>query len=152
MQGNFRNNLPVLSAVVPEFLLYAQAELQFAKESVIKYEDCLKHIRLMIGDKPLDTYNKNDLLQLKARMLSKGNGAARQVSILSAFKRVLQFCRDHHNWPVLDPEVIAVPTRPRREVVYLTVEEVNRFLSVIPLTTLRDKPFLAGLRFRALVE
>src|SRR5207249_1300597 len=113
---------------------------------------CLKQIRLMIGDKPLDTYNKNDLLQLKARMLSKGNGAARQVSILSAFKRLLQFCRDHHNWPVLDPEVIAVPTRPRREVVYLTVEEVNRFLSVIPLTTLRDKPFLAGLRFRALVE
>jgi len=50
----------------------------------------------------------------------------------------LSFC-GKCGYAVLSPEAIAIPKRPRREVVYLTVEEVQRFLAVIPTTTQRDK-------------
>ena len=145
-------SLPELSAVVPTFLIYAEAELQFARESLIKYRDCLRQIQVMIGSKPMGEYGREDILRLKAQMLSRGHSVSRQVSILSAFKRLLEFCRQHHNWPVLDPETVVVPTRPRREVIYLSPEEVNRFLAVIKLTTERGKTCLDGLRFRTLCE
>ncbi len=151
-QTDSKWKLPTLSAVVPTFLRYAAAELQFAKESLIKYEDCLRQVRLIIGDRAMDAYDRGDILELKANLISRGKSVSRQVSILSTFKRLLQFCRDHHNWPVLDPELVLVPKRPRREVVYLTPEEVNRFVSVIPVKTERGKGCLSGLRFRTLVE
>jgi integrase/recombinase XerD len=144
--------LPRLSAVADRFLLYAQAELQFAPRSLIKYRDCIRQIQLMIGDRPMDAYGRNEVLLLKSCMLGRGHSVARQVSILSALKRVLHYCREHERWSVLDPEEVLVPRRPRREVVYLTPEEVQRFVSVIPLTTARGKEAQDGLRFRALVE
>ena len=143
--------VPRLSAVLPPFLQYAQAELQFSAQSLIKYEDCARQIRRIVGDRPVDSYTKDDVLTLKAILLSRQLSVSRQVSILSAFKRILSYCREE-GLEVLDPDCITVPRRPRREVAYLTAEEVERFVAAIPLTTLKDKPHLAGLRFRALVE
>ena len=48
---------------------------------------------------------------------------------------------------VLDPGLITVPKRPRREVAYLTLEEIGRFVATIPLETSGG-----SLSFRALVE
>ncbi|HTU44189.1 MAG TPA: tyrosine-type recombinase/integrase [Bryobacteraceae bacterium] len=143
--------VPRLSAVLSPFLEYAQAELQFSAQSLIKYEDCARQIQKIMGDRPMDSYAKEDVLSLKAILLSRQLSVSRQVSILSAFKRILGYCRGE-GIEVLDPDCITVPRRPRREVAYLTVEEVERFVASIPLTTLKDKPHLAGLRFRALVE
>src|SRR5205085_4024469 len=53
---------------------------------------------------------------------------------------------------VLDPASVIIPKRPRREVVYLTVDEVERFVRAIPETTSKNQPHSLGLRFRALVE
>lgn len=144
--------LPDLKDVVPKFLVYARAELQFAPRSLIKYEDCLRQISIMLGDRPMHSYTKQDVLELKARMLAKQHSVSRQVSILSAFKRLLEYCRQYHGWVVLDPETVVVPKCPRREVVYLTAAEVARFVAVIPLMTARGKVCLDGLRFRVLVE
>jgi site-specific recombinase XerD len=127
--------LPPLSAAVPGFLAYARAELQFAEQSLIKYQDCLRQVQRLIGDRSLDAYSKDDVLLLKTMMLSRGHSVSRQVSILSAFKSLLEYCRHHHNWLVLAPDTISVPKRPRREVVYLTSDEVSRFLAVIPLAS-----------------
>jgi integrase/recombinase XerD len=55
-------------------------------------------------------------------------------------------------FPALDPEIILIPKQPRREVAYLTSEEVERFVDTIPLTTGAGTVYMAGLRFRALVE
>jgi integrase/recombinase XerD len=96
-------------------------------------------------------YGKEDVLSLKAALLSRQLSVSRQVSILSALKRILAYCR-HSGMAVLDPDCITIPRRPRRDVAYLTAEEVERFVAAIPLTTLKDKPHKAGLRFRALVE
>jgi site-specific recombinase XerD len=93
-----------------------------------------------------------DITELKSHMLTRGNSVCRQIVILAALKRMLMFCRDRLGLPVLDPDLITIPKRPRREVVYLTAEEVKRFIRTIPLTTSRDAAHLPGLRFRALVE
>jgi integrase/recombinase XerD len=143
---------PSIADLTPKFIRYIEADLCFARQSVIKYRDCLRQLIKMIGDKPVSAYTADDVLDLKSAMLRKNHSTARQVSILSALKRFLEFCGKHEGIPVLDPNRIIVPKRPRREVVYLTVEEVERFVDVIRLTNLRDKVSVPGLRFRALVE
>ena len=143
---------PNLSALVPTFLIYAEAELQFAARSLVKYKDCLRQVGLMLGDRPIAAYTRDDVLLLKSLMLGKSHSVSRQVSILSAFKRLLDYCRKHHGWVVLDPEFVVIPKRPRREVTYLTPQEVARFVAVIPITTTRGEAHKDGLRFRALVE
>lgn len=143
---------PHLTALVPKFLVYAEAELQFGRRSLVKYQDCLRQVALMLGDRPVDSYTSDDILLLKSKMLCKQHSVSRQVSILFALKRLFGYCRQHVGLGVLDPESISVPKRPRREVIYLTPEEVARFVAVIPLQTRRGRPLLDGLRFRALVE
>jgi integrase/recombinase XerC len=143
---------PTLSELVPRFLRYAQLEWRFLPQSLTKYEECLRMASRMIGDRPVTSYTKDDILDLKAATLARGHGVSRQISILSAMKRFIRFCATPCGYDVLPPESITVPTRKWDEVVYLTVEEVQRFVAVIPTTTLRDQPHLPGLRFRALVE
>ncbi len=142
----------LLSVAAEHFLFYAGVELGYARQSLTKYRDCFRQITRMIGDRPVATYIKDDLLTLKSRMLSKGNSVSRQVSILAALKRLLQFLRDEYELAVLDPASVVIPKRPRREVLFLTTDEVERFVAAIPLATERGKPSLNGIRFRALVE
>lgn len=141
-----------LSVAAEHFLFYAEVELGYAPQSLTKYRDCFRQIARMIGDKAVATYIKDDVLTLKSRMLTKGNSVSRQVSILAALKRLLQFLRDQHELPVLDSACVVIPKCPRREVLFLTAEEVERFVTAIPITTQRGEPSLNGLRFRALVE
>ena len=141
-----------LSVLTEKFLLYAQVELQFAPRSLAKYRDCLRHVGLMLGDRPMDSYGRDDLLLLKSKMLAKGHSISRQASILSALKQALRYCVQHEHWEVLDPSAVVIPKRPHREVVYLTPDEVYRFVGIIPLNTVRGDVHTDGLRFRALVE
>jgi integrase/recombinase XerD len=143
---------PLLSCVLPRYLRFAEVERQFARQSVLKYEECLRQVKRILGDRPVADYSAEDITSLKAALLGRNLGVCRQVSILSAFKGFLEFCRKSCGYQVLPAESIVIPKRPRREVVYLTVEEVQRFLAAIPLTTTRDQVHLPGLRFRALVE
>lgn len=141
-----------LSSIVPRFLLYAKVELRFAPQSLVKYRDCLRQIERMLGDRPINSYSKDDVLLLKSKMLSKGHSVSRQVSILSALKRVLQFCQQDGIELALEPTSISIPRQHRRDVLYLTPEEVGRFVHSIRLKTRQGDICLAGLRFRALVE
>ena len=141
-----------LSALAPEFLLYARAELSLSLQTIQKYEDCLRQVGRMIGDRDVRDYAKADVTMLKAGMLAKQHSVGRQVGILAAFKGLLRYCLRERNIDVLDPDYISFPKRPRRTVVFLTPEEVERFVSVISLERAAGGPLIRGLRFRALVE
>lgn len=143
---------PLLSEMAPKFLLYAEVERRMARQTLDKYADCLKQVARMIGDRPVSSYSKDDLLSLKGKMLAKSHSVGRQVSILAAFKGLLRFCQDDLGVHVLDPDSITMPKRPRREVVYLTAGEVERFVSTIPLERRHGGVHQQGLRFRTLVE
>jgi site-specific recombinase XerD len=141
-----------LSELAPEYLMYAQVELGLAAQSIVKYRDCLRHVGRMIGDLPPQSYSKQHLLQLKQAMLSRGHGVSRQVGILAALKSFLRYCRDERGLAVLSPELITFPKRPRRDVQYLTTDEVARFVGVMKLVTSNGAVCVSTLRFRALVE
>jgi integrase/recombinase XerD len=152
IQTRAKEAAPVLSAAAEQFLFYAQVELGFAKESLGTYRDCFRQIVRMIGDRQITHYTHGDVLALKSAMLSKGHGVCRQIVILSALKNVLNFAQDQLRLVVMDPAAVVVPRRPRREVVFLTVDEVERFVSAIKTETFRSKEILTAVRFRALVE
>jgi site-specific recombinase XerD len=143
---------PCLSQATRQFLEFARVELQFSPQTIEKYDYCLRRVARAIGDRPVTEIAPADITGLKSQMIARGNSICWQVAMLAAVKRLLIYCREQWNAPVLDPESIAIPKRPRRAVLYLTTDEVERFVGVIPLTTLRGRPHLPGLRFRALVE
>jgi site-specific recombinase XerD len=146
------NPPPRISQAARKFLEYARVELQFGAQTLEKYEYCLGRLQRALGDRLVTEITAEDITALKAQMLASGNGVCWRVIMLAAPKRLLLFCRDRLGLPVLDPDLVTIPKRPRREVVYLTPEEVDRFVRVIPLTTGRNQPHRPGLRFRALVE
>jgi integrase/recombinase XerD len=141
------------STLAAEFLLWAEVEPGFSRETVSKYGECLKQVWIRLGDKPVAAITKTDLLSLKSNWLSRKLSASRQMSLLLALKRFLVFCRDEKKLVLaLDPEEIKPPVRPRREVTFLTPEEIDAFISTIPITTYKGGIHQAGLRLRTVVE
>jgi integrase/recombinase XerD len=142
-----------LSTLAAEFLLWAEVEPGFSRETVQKYGECLKQVWLRLGDKLVCNISKTDLLSLKSHWLAKNLSASRQMSLLLALKRFLVFCRDEKKLRLaFEPEEIKLPARPRREVVFLTPEEIESFVATIPLITYKGGVHHAGLRLRAVVE
>jgi integrase/recombinase XerD len=141
------------SALAQEFLLWAEVEPQFSRETVQKYGECLKQVWKMFGDKPVEEFSKTDLLRLKSYWLSKSLSASRQTSLLLALRRFLAFCKDEKKLTLaFEPGEIKPPPRPRREVLFLTPEEIESFIATIPLITYHGDIHHAGLRLRAVVE
>ena len=141
-----------LGQAVDQFLDYARVELQFRPQTLEKYTYCLHRVQRALGNKLLEDITTEDITRLKSQMLARGNGVCWQVCMLATVKRLLLFGRNQLGLAVLDPDSVRIPKRPRREVLYLTTDEVDRFVGVIPLTTLKSQPHRPGLRFRALVE
>jgi integrase/recombinase XerD len=133
-------------------LEYARVELNFGNQTLQKYEYCLKRLDRFVGDRPVTEITVDDITALKAQLMANGNSVCWQVVMLAAAKRMLLFCRQRLGLLALDPGAVQIPKRPRREVVFLTPDEVERFVLAIPLETSRRQPHHPGLRFRALVE
>src|SRR5882672_8067834 len=152
MPNQFPPQPPRISEAAKQFLDYARVELQFGAQTIEKYEYCLRRLQRSLGDRPVTEITADDVTRLKSEMLARGNGVCWQVIMLAATKRLLLFCQQRLGLSVLDPGSVMIPKRPRREVVYLTVDEVERFVSAIPETTSKNQPHRPGLRFRALVE
>src|SRR3984957_9620593 len=143
---------PRISEAARQFLEYARVELQFGAQTLEKYEYCLKRLARALGDRPVTEINASDITGIKSEMLARGNGVCWQIVTLASVKRLLLFCQNCLLLPVLDSAAVTIPKRPRREVVFLTPDEVARFVAVIPLATSKNRPHHPGLRFRALVE
>ncbi len=144
--------VPLLSEATGPCLVFAKVELGFAPQTIAKYAECLGQVVRWIGDVPVTEISKQHVLALKSVMLSRNHSAGRQVCILAAVKRLLLFCQGELGLPVMQPGLIVLPKRPRREVAYLNTAEVERFLSSIEIWNQNQTPFESGLRFRALVE
>ena len=142
-------NQNLISQLGPEFLNFARVELGFAAESIIKYRDCLKQVLKICGDLPVTEFSKADLLRLKADMISRDLSVNRQVGIILALKRFLRYLAEERRLPVFNWQEIQPPRRPRKEVSYLTAEEVEQFLGSIknhqlPWRCLCCRPALSG--------
>lgn len=143
---------PRISEAANQFLEYARVELQFGAQTLEKYSYCLRRLARTLGDRSVTEITAGDITHVKSEMLARGNGVCWQIVTLASIKRLLLFCQDRLLLPVLDPAAVTIPKRPRREVVFLTPDEVARFVTAIPVATSKNQPHHPGIRFRALVE
>ena len=135
-----------VSTLVEGFLDYARYELNFSPKTIEKYRDSLKSFIRSIGDKDVRALDVQDFVTLKKEMMQRGLSEARISSVVFATRSLLNYCRNFLKLETLNPKQIRPPKRFKREVIFLTKDEVEAFIATI------DIKRIAGLRFRALVE
>ncbi len=147
-----------LGELIPEFIRYALFELSLSKQTAKKYKESLEWIVRDIGNLQVRLLDAGYVTVLKQKIMSRGAGESRVASIIFALKSFLRYCKDVLELPVLDYKKIRSPKRRRREVLYLTNEEVQQFIDTINFEknwqgkSRKRCIRMDGLRFRALVE
>jgi site-specific recombinase XerD len=132
---------------------YMRAERRFSTNTVERYRYNVNCFRRDVGDLLLVEIKPTHFIALKSRMNERGARASRIAGVIFAMKSLLTFARDFLGIAVLDLKNIAVPREPRRDVLYLTDDEVAQFLAAIKLeSTWLRQPHIAGYCYRALVE
>jgi integrase/recombinase XerD len=106
-----------------------------------------------IGDQPVAFLHLGHILALRRKMEERGCQEARMAGILNALRSLLKFSRSVLRLRTIDPREVRIPRIPKRDVVYLSKEEVQRFLdAIIPPGESWEQVTFSRLRFRALVE
>jgi len=141
-----------ISGLLAGFKDYLLVERGFSFQTAKKYVDNITYFIRHIADIPVVGLQLTHVLALKAHLRDTGTKEARVASVICALKALLRYAGDILNLNVLDPSKLKAPRCPRRDVTYLTNEELDLFLRTIPLRTLNGKSRLAGYCFRALVE
>jgi site-specific recombinase XerC len=128
---------------------WARHEMRRPPSTIARYREALNWVIRDVGDLPVARLNVGHILSLRRRTDQRGRGEARVAAILNALRSFLKFCREVLGLAALDPRQIRVARIPRRDVVYLTKEEVDQFVRVIIAPGGRwDEIPLARLRFR----
>lgn len=137
---------PTMNGLMEDFLEYARCELNFSPQTIVKYRDSLRSFVRDIGDKPVETYEVQEFVKMKKLMMDRGLSGARIASVVYAVRSFFTFCQSFHNLNTINAKQIRPPKRFKREVIFLTKEEIEAFLKVIDISKWN------GLRFRTLVE
>jgi len=131
--------------LLPKFIDYLLYEEELAFETIAKYQQALKRILIDLPyvSSPLDL-RLEDITELKKIMKVRGVGPAGINSAVFALRKFLTYCHDIQKLRVLDPKEIQRARELKREVVYLTKEELISFFKTMNVKTKR------GLRMRTL--
>ena len=130
-----------------EFLTWLQVERRFAQSSIVSYRSRLKCFVRDVGDIPIEEFTMEHIFKLKQILYQRENSEVFIGVCLACIKGLLKYCKSNLNTPLqINPEDIKLPKRPRREVVYLNSDEIQRFRESIDI-----RP-IYGLRFRVLIE
>ena len=130
-----------------EFLTWLQVERRFAQSSIVSYRSRLKCFIRDVGDIELEKFTMEHIFKLKQILYQRENSEVFIGVCLACIKGLLKYYRDHCSASLqINPDLITIPKRPRREVVFLTNSEIKRFRESI------NTRLLVGLRFRTLVE
>lgn len=147
-----------ISSLVPFYLRHAQYDLGLSPQTVKKYRDSLACAVKDMGDLPVESLDLQHFTILKEKILTRGAGVSRIHSVVFAMRGLLKYCRESMGLKTLDEKKIKPPKRKRRDVIFLTNEEIKQFIDSIKIEKAweckRRGRFLCleGLRFRALVE
>lgn len=147
-----------ISDLKSNFLDYIKFEKGFSTETILKYDDCLRNFVKTVGNIPILDLQVDHVIQMKKKLTHRGVGDARIASIVFALKSFLNYCRDVQKLDCIDSKEIKSPKKQKREVIYLTNEEVEKFKKSIKLYNKWDEKKekrrinIYGLRFRTLVE
>src|SRR3989454_24922 len=132
--------------VLPAFLDYLRIEESRNAMTLARYQYYIERFAREIGDCRVEAIDGELVSLYKRGLLNAGLSAATMSGMLSCLRTLLRYLRDIRKLEVYDPEKVRRPKIPKREVEYLSNEEVQRLLRAIPTKT------VPGLRDRALVE
>lgn len=136
-----------ISNTAEEYLLFLQVEKRFAQSSIVSYRSRLKCFVRDVGDIPLEEFTMNHIFKLKQILFERGNSEVFVGVCLAVCKSLLNYSKNQLLISLqINPDLITIPKRPRREVIFLTNLEIARFRESI------DVRKIHGLRFRTLVE
>lgn len=137
---------PLVSEMLPAFLDHIKVEDNRSSGTLIRYKRHIERFMIEAGDCRVADITSERLSYFKRRMLDEGLSPATMAAILSCLRTFLRYLHQVHGLMVFDPEKVRRPKIPKREVDYLTREEIERFFNAIPTHT------VVGLRDRALAE
>lgn len=146
-----QKNLTVTDTL-PGFLEYLSVEGRYASTTIKRYREDIHWFIRDVGNMSLIEIRREHFITLKARMGARGAQESRMAGVINAVKSLLRYAGDVLEMPVVDLTKIKAPRPPRRDVVYLSDEELDRFLQAIPVRTWDGRRRVCGYRFRALCE
>jgi len=135
-----------MSELLEGFLEYARYELNFSPQTIKKYGKSLEYFIRDIGDKPVEQYEVQEFVHLKKLMMDRGNCETTIAGVVYAVRSFMRYCKDFLELDVIRVKQIRPPKRFKREVIFLTKEEIERFIGTIDVNKWN------GFRFRVLVE
>lgn len=144
--GKAKNSEKNMSELVEGFLEYARFELNFSPQTIGKYGKNLEYFIRDIGDKPVEQYEVQEFVHLKKIMMERGNCETTIAGVVYAVRSFMLYCKNFLNLDVIQTKQIRPPKRFKREVVFLTKEEIETFLNTIKTKNWNE------FRFRVLVE
>ena len=111
-----------------QFITYGRGQKNYARETVIKHEDCFRSWVLpTFGQVDIERITPVDIVRLQSGLLARGVGTARRYSVIMTMKLLFKFCRDGLKLECLDPDKeIRLPKRSAPFGQFLTNDEVNR--------------------------
>lgn len=147
-----------ITQLLPAFLRHIQYELSFSVNSIPKYKECIEWFVKDIGDIKPTEITLQHFTEVKQKIYTRGASSARVNSVVFSMKAFLKFCKENLELEVIDLSKLKTPKRKRREVIFLTNEEIQEFIESIKIYKKFDGDRrgkfirLDGLRFRTLVE
>jgi len=130
-----------------EFLSWLQVERRFAQSSIISYRSRLNCIVRDIGDIQLENFTAEHIFKLKSILYERENSEVFTGVVMASIKGLLLYAKNQLNLSLkIDPKTITIPKRKKKEIVYMNLNEINRFRESIDTNT------ICGLRFRTLIE
>ena len=141
-----------ISELLPYFVGYGKIELRWAEGTLISYQDAMRWVIRSIGDIAPGRITAQHVLMLKAACAARNMGPSRVSMILAALKAFLRFCQLAVGIETMDVRQIHPPRLPKREVQFLTPDEVQQYVAQIPFRTGPRSVSMRWLCFRTLVE
>ena len=123
---------------------------EISASSVLKYRDSIKKF-FSIVNKEIETLELRDFNKFILQMKDNGASGSRIANVISAVKWLLKKIREDNLAGInVDLDKIKKPKIERKEVAYLSEEEIIRFLDVIK-TDLESSPAIRKVRMMALI-
>ncbi len=135
------NHKRTINNTAEEYLMWLQVERRFAQSSIVSYRSRLKCFVRDVGDVPIEEFTMEHIFKLKQILHQRNNSEVFIGVCLAVIKGLLIYCKSNLSTPLrFSPEDITIPKRPRREVVFLTSEEIQRFRESIDIKPLYGFP------------
>jgi integrase/recombinase XerD len=127
------------------YLRFCEIEKNFSKQSLFEYNKVINWIIVIIGDIRISSIEQKHISIIKEECYQRKLKETTESHNLSVLRELLRFCNEELELKTLEPEKIKRPRIPRKNVFYLTENELKKFFNSIPQRSTRD------LRFRALM-